>query len=426
MGKSAPKAPDPVQTANAQLNSNIVAAQQQEKLNNSDTYGPTGSVVHGFTPDGRTTTTTTLSPGQQSVYDNSLALTNTTTKAANDAATRTADYLATPLRTDDLNPFSTAADTAGLPALQSSLGTPGQGLQYAARNTQPIRYDFNAGQPLTRLSGAGDGLTRAIGANDFSADRDAVTGAILSRLAPQDARDRTDLEARLAAQGFTVGSQGYKDAADELNRRATDERMQAVLAGGQEQSRLFGLDQAQGQFANAAQAQAFGQQAQQAQFNNDAGTQEANAYNAALQAYNQAQSQGYGQAAQDVQLNNAAQGQAWDQASQAAAFNNTARGQGLNEAYAASDYENKLRAQQLAERLQLRAQPINEVSALFGLGTGVQAPQQAQTVGSQVAAPDYQGLVSNNYKAASQAASQGNSATASAVGAVATAAAIAI
>jgi hypothetical protein len=71
----------------------------------------------------------------------------------------------------------------------------------------------------------------------------------------------------------------------------------------------------------------------------------------------------------------------------------------------------------------LRAQPINEVAALFGLGNGVQVPQQAQTSPVQVAAPDYQGLVSSNYKTAAANAASGNATTATAV---ATAAAIAI
>ena len=67
------------------------------------------------------------------------------------------------------------------------------------------------------------------------------------------------------------------------------------------------------------------------------------------------------------------------------------------------------------------------MSALFGLGNGVSMPQQAVTSATQVAAPDYQGLVTGNYKAAAGAAAANNAATAQGVGSlVASAAAVAI
>lgn len=73
--------------------------------------------------------------------------------------------------------------------------------------------------------------------------RKSVEDALFSRLNPQFDRDRGALESRLAAQGITTGSQAYSTATDELNRNMTDARFQAVLAGGQEQSRQEGLRQ---------------------------------------------------------------------------------------------------------------------------------------------------------------------------------------
>lgn len=71
--------------------------------------------------------------------------------------------------------------------------------------------------------------------------RAAVEEALFSRLQPQMERDRGALEARLAAQGVSPGTEAYQRDMDELRRASTDARFQAVLAGGQEQSRLAGL-----------------------------------------------------------------------------------------------------------------------------------------------------------------------------------------
>lgn len=73
------------------------------------------------------------------------------------------------------------------------------------------------------------------------AGRDAVTEGILSRLDPQVERQRQALETQLVNQGFQRGTQGFNEALDEFNRAQNDLRLQATLAGGQEQSRLFGL-----------------------------------------------------------------------------------------------------------------------------------------------------------------------------------------
>lgn len=75
--------------------------------------------------------------------------------------------------------------------------------------------------------------------------RKSVEEALFSRLNPQFDRDREALEARLAAQGVSPGSEAYIRDMDELRRASTDARFQAVLAGGQEQSRLEGLRQAE-------------------------------------------------------------------------------------------------------------------------------------------------------------------------------------
>ena len=75
---------------------------------------------------------------------------------------------------------------------------------------------------------------------------------------------------------------------------------------------------------------------------------------------------------------------------------------GLNESRASAGFNNTVRQGQLGETLQLRAQPINEVAALFGLGPGMQAPQPLQQAQVGVNAPDLAGMIYQNYNAQNQ------------------------
>jgi predicted lipoprotein with Yx(FWY)xxD motif len=117
------------------------------------------------------------------------------------------------------------------------------------------------GRPLTL-----DGLPQSplpqyddlsLGNTDFSQDRTKVEEALMSRLNPQLDRDRASLESTLVNQGFTRGSEGFNRAMDEANRTATDARMQAVLAGGQEQTRLTELSRARGLYEMGLRQQGY-------------------------------------------------------------------------------------------------------------------------------------------------------------------------
>ncbi len=98
---------------------------------------------------------------------------------------------------------------------------------------------------------------------DYSADRDKVEGALMGRLNPQFDRDRASLEQNLANKGIHVGSAAYNASIDDFNRGVAEGRTSAVLAGGQEQSRLSQLEMAQrGQGVNELTALATGGQVQ--------------------------------------------------------------------------------------------------------------------------------------------------------------------
>lgn len=87
---------------------------------------------------------------------------------------------------------------------------------------------------------------------DFEASRQRVEDALLSRLQPQLDRDRESLRTSLAQQGFREGSEGFDRAMSRFDERANDATMQAVLAGGQEQTRLASLEADRAGFENQA------------------------------------------------------------------------------------------------------------------------------------------------------------------------------
>lgn len=224
--------------------------------------------------------------------------------------------------------LSKPIDLSGLPDRVNSVGKTSQGVQYNFGGNNPIQM--------------------SMGPQDWSEDRQRVEDALMSRLNPQLDRDRARTEADLRARGMAPGSgAAYSSAMDELNRQSTDARMAAILAGGQEQSRLAGLDLMQGQFANAAQQQAFDQAAQRAGFAN------------------------------------AAQMQEFQQMLSRASFQNSSRQAGIEELFA------------------LRNAPINEINALLQ-GTQLAGPKFTNTPQPGVNGVDYTGLVNQQYQAQMQ------------------------
>lgn len=90
-----------------------------------------------------------------------------------------------------------------------------------------------------------------------------VTDALMARLNPQLERDREALITRTLNTGHTPGSPGYNEALDQFGRQSNDARMQAILAAGPEQSRLFGLGLNAAQFGNQARNQSLQEQVYQ-------------------------------------------------------------------------------------------------------------------------------------------------------------------
>jgi len=185
-GSSAPPAPDPAQTAAAQAGLNKETAETQARLNRVNEYTPFGQIEYSSTgnEDAPYQRRMTLDPAEQALLDSQRG---------------------TELKLTDLG--GTILDRVS-PGLATPFELPGQAPE----------------------------------ANDETRQR--VEQALFQRMQPQLEQNRTALETQLANQGFTRGDEGYAKAFDSHNRAVNDANLAAITAGGQEQSRLFGLESA--------------------------------------------------------------------------------------------------------------------------------------------------------------------------------------
>lgn len=312
MGKSSPKPPDPIKTAAAQTGSNVSTAVANAFLNNVNQTSPYGSLTYDATGNYSWT-----DPTSNQTYD---IPTFTATQSLTPAGQRLQDAtMAT-----QQNLADTAKTASG--TLQKLMGSQINLSDAPAAGSVPTLQ--------TAIPGAGD-ITRTYG-TDFSADRQRVEDAIMSRAQSGLDSDRKALEQRLADQGITIGSAAYQAAMDDYGRQVNDMRTSAILAGGQEQSRLAGLEADRAAFENSAQAQQFGQNLQGVTFGNDAASRQ------------------YG-------------------------LQQDARNQYLNEGYAH------------------RNQGINEILGLSS-GTQVQTPSFVNTAQNLIPTTDVAGLINKNYE----------------------------
>lgn len=491
MGKSSPKAPDPVATAQAQAGMNRDTAITQQQLNMTNQYNPWGSVVYDRTGEdtfvdsqGNTVTTpkysqtTSYTPEYQAILDQSTAAQGNLANLANTLSSNLNGVLGSTYTGSNLGQIQTNAgqssDIGGNynANFNGNLGSgynanfnQGAGAGYNSSFGQNIGGSFtdqlgsNYNQNFSNKIGNGynsnfsgdlgaDYNTSAnlaqsyAGADDFSADRDAYTNALLARNAGNRQSQEASLRTQLANKGIREGSAAWNQEMERLARQNTDEQYAAILAGGQEQSRMVDMARQAAQFGNDAQlaqlgfgnnasltAGQYGQNAQQlsnaaklnqAQF----GSQQQQAQNAAamnqFSAQNAAALQSAQYGSQQQQNQNAAnmneqqwlaalQGQQNAATMDQANFANNAQAQTNAAQTAATGFANQANAanasfnnqainQQLGQDLAIRNQPVNEISALLS-GSQVANPAQMSgaTPQSSVGGVDYSGLVNNNY-----------------------------
>jgi hypothetical protein len=216
--------------------------------------------------------------------------------------------------------------------------------------------------------GLGDAgaITKSYGpADDFSSDRQRVEDSLMARMNPQLARERGNIEQRLADQGIRYGSQAYTSAMDDYNRQATDTRFGAINQAGQEQQRMMDMAAQRAGFQNAAQMQQYQQNLGSGSFAN-AAQQQQNAQNAG-----------------------------------AASFRNAGLAQQLGQQQSGFNAMNAARNQYLQEQYQQRNQPLNEIGALMG-GSQVSNPNWLNSPTSQIPTTDIGGLINQNFAQQSQ------------------------
>lgn len=305
---------------------------------------------------------------------------------------------------------------AALDRVQSALG---QGLDMS--NVRPTNYGGNAtvsqGQDLDQIfnyinqglpqvqagqagagtATAGQDITstfdrsgvRALPGTIDDASRQRVEEALMSRLNPSLQRDEDMLRNRLLNSGIEVGTDAYNRELTVSGQNRNDARMQAVLAGGQEESRQVGLQQglqaqeynqalANAQFRQAAESQMSGQQTQASLTNAGLQTQAslANANNSTAASAANAQAEAQRRALMvnaysDATRNNAAINQ-----------------QNYNQQQDAAGFQNNAAQQELARQIALRQQPLNEANALrTGAQVNLPAFNPYYTGGNAAAAP---------------------------------------
>ena len=185
-------------------------------------------------------------------------------------------------------------------------------------------------------------------------------------------------------------------AAAQMGNQAAGQNYAQALGAGQFANQAiaqnFGQAQAAGQMGNQAVAQNFGQgQAANQAFNQAVQQNMAQGLTAA-QAQNQAAQQIYSQLMGVAGLQNQAIGQNQNAALQQQAAQNSAQAQQFNQALQSAQFGNTAQQQALAQQMQLRNQPLNEISALMS-GSQIQMPQFQGYTGSNVAAaPVFQGV----------------------------------
>lgn len=185
-----PPAPDYVGAAQAQGTANLQAAIASGLINNPNVENPFGSQSveweyirnkKGQIVRAIPTITQQFSPEQQALYDKSLA----------------------------------TKDIMGQKGIGLAGALAGGGLDLSGLPNAPM----SAGQR-----------------------REDVINAMMSRVNTDIAGRRDNTNSELIAAGIRPGTKAYQAAMEGIDRQETDARQQAILAGGQEASRDFGMD----------------------------------------------------------------------------------------------------------------------------------------------------------------------------------------
>ena len=232
-GGSAPAAPDPVATSNAQAQAYITAARESSKLNNLAQYTPYGNITFDKDANGvPIAQRVQLTPEQQAAFNAQTQLQGTLSNAAAQLA------------------GSVPTGPFGLPGGMPTFTT---GLDMTGTPDYMTNIDFSRVTPMP-------------GTGDFGAARDSYAQAMYDRsaslLRPEFETQSRRTQQMLANRGLPLTGEAYQGEMDRMQRSQNDTlgrlANDAVMAGAQEQSRLFGL-------GLTSRQQGIGEQLQQGQ-----------------------------------------------------------------------------------------------------------------------------------------------------------------
>lgn len=290
----APEAPDYTKAAEKQGESSKEVTNMQTWANRPNQSTPWGSV--NWTP----TATVDPATGQKVTQWSQSYNLNPESQRALDA---------------QMNLQTGRSELAGsfMDRVRNDLSTPFNwgGMPEAGKAPEATQFDRVATAPR---------LQTTLDTSANAAERQRIENALFDRMSPIHERQQSALDAKLANQGITAGSEAYNREMQRIGDQQSRERFNALEMGGNEMQRLFGMQLAEGQFGNTAMRDQQGL---------DLGT---------------------------------------------TGFNNQVSTNRFNQDQAISEYQNKLRQQAIAEENMKRLSSLNEMNALL---TGQQVQYSA-------------------------------------------------
>ena len=370
MGKKSdpPPPPNPTEVAGAQTGQNVATSIANTMMGQVNQVGPDGSLTYDqtgsfqFTDPStgrvytlpRFTATTTLSDDAQQLRDLNNQVDTSLATLGRDAADRAGAIIGEEFDIDGVTP---RADRTGLGPVEYGSGP----------NAPSLMGDARSLPTLADRAGLETDYQ-----NDFGAQRDQITQGLFDQLNEQRGYDLESLRSQLRDQGVMEGSEMYSRAMEDFDRSVDDRRLQAILAGGQEQTRLVNMARDEAAFGNAAR---------QGEFDNAfrTGTTLFGLGSDQLAYNNSVAQQGFGN---EMALT--------DRADRNANAN-------FNEARALADDQDRARASELDEMAWLRSRPINEIAALMS-GTQVSTPNFAMAQPYAMPTTDIAGITQQGYQ----------------------------
>ena len=322
---SAPPPPDYTGAAEKQAQASMDVTKYQTQANRPNIVTPWGEQTWTGGEDNNWTQTTTLTPEAQKALDSQMAIQQGRSDTALGLMPHAQEAITTPIDYNSMQQYASAPEIANL---QNAGNAPN--LQTSVDTTNVPTYNSEYVQ--------------------------GVTNQALDYMRPEMQAQREALDAQLAAQGITPGSEAYNNAQRRFDDQQSRDQYNAVR---------LGMEQGNAMYRNqlAGNEQQFGQNLSAGQFGNAAMGQQNSLNLANTQFNNQNEMTSY----QQRMLN--------------------------------TEFDNNLRNAQIAEAQMRQQQPLNNMNALV-TGQQVSMPQMPQFNTAQRAqAPQYLNAANMGYQA---------------------------